>query len=237
MVDAPPRDVGHVQQAVDAAEIDEGAVVGDVLDHAFENLAFLETGKQLGALLGPRFFQNGAAGNDDIAASAIHLEDLERLGLAHQRADVADRTDVDLAARQERDGARKINRETALYPTEDGAADTLIVLERLFQLRPSFLAPRALAAQHRFAVAILHPLEIDVDPVADLNLRLLAGGGEFLELDPSFGLEPHIDQDRVAIDGQHGAFDDRAFRQLAVGKCFLEKSGEVLGCRGNIAAG
>ena len=32
MVDAPPGDVGDVQQAVDAAEVDERAIVGDVLD-------------------------------------------------------------------------------------------------------------------------------------------------------------------------------------------------------------
>ena len=31
MVDAAPRDVGDVQQAIDAAQIDEGAVIGDVL--------------------------------------------------------------------------------------------------------------------------------------------------------------------------------------------------------------
>ena len=36
MVDAPPGDVGDMQQAVDAAQIDEGAVIGDVLDHARE---------------------------------------------------------------------------------------------------------------------------------------------------------------------------------------------------------
>ncbi len=50
MVDAPPRDVGDVQQAVDAAQIDEGAVIGDVLDDAGEDLAFLEAGDQLRAL-------------------------------------------------------------------------------------------------------------------------------------------------------------------------------------------
>ena len=42
MVDALPAHVGDVQQAVDAAEVDERAVVGDVLDHAFEDLAFLQ---------------------------------------------------------------------------------------------------------------------------------------------------------------------------------------------------
>ncbi len=86
VVDAPPGDVGDVQQAVDAAEIDEGAVVGDVLDHAVEDLAFLEALDQLGALLGAGLLQHGAARDDDVAARAVHLEDLERLRRAHQRA-------------------------------------------------------------------------------------------------------------------------------------------------------
>src|SRR5688572_15422334 len=34
MLDAPPREIGDVQQAVDATEVDEGAVIGDVLDDA-----------------------------------------------------------------------------------------------------------------------------------------------------------------------------------------------------------
>ena len=98
VVDAAPGDVGDMQQAVDAAEIDERAVVGDVLDHAVDDLAFLEVRDQLRAGLGAGLFENGAARHDDVAAAAVHLEDLERLRHAHQRGDVADRADVDLAS-------------------------------------------------------------------------------------------------------------------------------------------
>src|SRR4029077_1352978 len=104
VIDAPPRDVGDVQQAVDAAEVDECTVVGDVLDHAVDDLAFLEVLHQLLTLLGARLFEYGAAGNNDVAAAAVHLQDLERLRIVHQRADVADRPDIDLRARQERHG-------------------------------------------------------------------------------------------------------------------------------------
>ena len=114
VIDAPPRDVGDVQQAVDAAEVHERAVVGDVLDHAVDDLALFEVLHQLLALLGAGLFQHGAAGDDDVAAAAIHLQDLERLRHVHQRADVADRTDVDLAARQERHRAVEIDGEAAL---------------------------------------------------------------------------------------------------------------------------
>ena len=79
MVDAAPRHVGDVQQAVDAAQVDEGAVVGDVLDDAVDDLALCQPGDDLGALLGARLFQNLAARDDDVAAAAIHLQDLEGL--------------------------------------------------------------------------------------------------------------------------------------------------------------
>ena len=98
MIDAAPRHVGDVQQTVDAAEIDERAVVGDVLDEAVDDLALLEPGDDVGALLGARLFEHRPARHDDIAAPAIHLQDLERLLLVHQRPDVAHRADVDLAS-------------------------------------------------------------------------------------------------------------------------------------------
>ena len=42
VVDAAPAHVGDVEQAVDAAEVDERAVLGDVLDDALDDLALLE---------------------------------------------------------------------------------------------------------------------------------------------------------------------------------------------------
>src|SRR5262249_4128260 len=61
MRDAPPRHVGDMQEPVDAAKVDEGAVVGAVLDHAFDDLALLQTRHNLAALLGPRLLEHGAA--------------------------------------------------------------------------------------------------------------------------------------------------------------------------------
>ncbi len=72
-------DVGDVQQAVDAAEVHERTVVGDVLDHAFADFAFLQLLDELGALFGAGFFQDGATRDDDVAAGLVHLQDRERL--------------------------------------------------------------------------------------------------------------------------------------------------------------
>ncbi len=171
MVDAAPRDVGDVQQAVDAAEIDERTVIGDVLDHAVDHLTLFEVLHQLLALFGAGLFEHRAARDDDVAAAAIHLEDLERLRIVHQRADVADRTDIDLRARQEGHGAVEIDGEAALDLIEDDAVNLLVGVERLLELAPAFFAARLVARQHGFAERVLDALEIDLDLVADLDGR------------------------------------------------------------------
>ena len=86
VLDALVADVGDVQQAVDAAQVDEGAIVGDVLDHAVDHLALGQRLDQARALLGAGFFEDRAARHDDVAAAAVHLQDLERLRQVHQRA-------------------------------------------------------------------------------------------------------------------------------------------------------
>src|SRR5437764_3690312 len=113
MVDAAPRDIGDVQQPVYPAQIDEGAVIRDVLDHAGEDLALLEARHQLRALLGAALFEHGAARHDDVAARAVHLEDLERLRRTEQWADIAHRADIDLTARKECDGAVEVDGKPA----------------------------------------------------------------------------------------------------------------------------
>src|SRR5690606_31849205 len=151
MVDAAPRHVGDMEQAVDAAEVDERTVVGDVLDHALDHLTLFEVLDDLRALLCTALFEHGAARHDDVAAAAIHLEDLEGLRVVHQRRDVADRTDVDLRARQEGHGAVQIDREAALDLVEDDAFDALAGVELGFEADPAFLAASLLARQHGFA--------------------------------------------------------------------------------------
>src|SRR6185437_7598781 len=134
VVDALVGNVGDVEQAVDPAQIDEGAIVGDVLDHALDHLAFGERLYEARALLGAGFLEDRAARDDDIAAAAVHLQNLERLGDVPQRLDVADRADVDLATRQEGDGAAEIDGEAALDAAEDHALDAVAGLEFLLEL-------------------------------------------------------------------------------------------------------
>src|SRR5438128_2240396 len=227
VIDAPPGDVGDVEQPVDAAEIDEGSVVGDVLDHAVDDLALFEVLHQLLALLGPGLLEHGAAGDDDVAAAAIHFEDLERLRHVHQRGDVADRPDVDLAARQEGDGAVEIDRGAALDLVEDDALDLLVGLERLLEAAPALLPARLVAREHRFAERVLDPLQIHFDGVADFQLVLAARTGKFPQRNPAFGLQSDVDDGEILLDADDGAFDHGAFLQVAVIERFFEQLGEI----------
>ena len=137
-------------------------------------------------------------------------------GDAEQRRDIAHRADIDLAAGQERDGAGEIDGEAAFDAAEDHAVDALIRLEALLQQGPRFLAARLLARELRFAVLVFHPLEIDLDGVAGLDLRLPARRGKFAQRDAAFRFQADIDQHRIVFDGEHPAFDDGSFNPLAV---------------------
>src|SRR5579863_1077282 len=228
MIDAPPRDVGDMQEAVDAAQVHEGAVVGDVLDHAVDDLALFEVLHQLLALLGAGLFEHGAARHHDVAAPAVHLEDLERLRHVHERGHVADRPDIDLAARQERHRAVEIDREPALDLVEDDALDLLVALEGLFELAPAFLPARLVAREHRLAERVLDPLQIDLDGIADLELARPARPGKLPQRHPAFGLEADIDDGDILLDADDGPLDDGPFLQIAVTERFVEQRGEIL---------
>ncbi len=231
VIDAPPGDIGDVQQPVDAAEVDEGAVVGDVLDHAVDDLAFLEVLHQLLALLGARLFQHGAARHHDVAAAAIHLQDLERLRIIHQRRDIADRPDVDLAARQERHRAVEVDGEAALHLVEDDALDLLVAAEGLLELAPALLAACLVTRQHGLAERVLHPLEIDLDGVADLDLGLPARPREFADRHPALGLGADIYDRKILLDPDNGSLHHRALLGAALGEGLFEHFREIFARR------
>src|SRR5665811_1891231 len=98
--------------------------------------------------------------DDDIAAAAIHLEDLEGLRRVHQRRHVANGTNVDLAVRQEGHGTVEVDGESAFHTIEDDAFDLLGSLVFFLEPGPALLAARFLARQHGLAGRILNALKI-----------------------------------------------------------------------------
>src|SRR5687767_12890841 len=114
MANAAPAHVGDVQQTVETAQIDEGTEVGDVLDHAFADLADQELLDQLFALGLALLFQDHPAADHDVAAALVQLDDLELEGLTDQVFDIRNPTQCDLRSGQERVYAHQIHGHAAL---------------------------------------------------------------------------------------------------------------------------
>ncbi|MNZ54488.1 hypothetical protein D3C78_723890 [compost metagenome] len=227
MVDAAPCHVGNVQQAVDAAEVNERTVIGDVLDDAVNNLAFFEVLNDFRTLLGAGLFENRAARDNDVAATLVHLEDFEGLRVVHQRGNVADRTDVDLRTRKEGNSAVQIDGETTLDLIEDNAFDAFASFELGFELDPAFFAASLLARQNGFAESVFDALDVNFDFVADLQRAVLGLRAEFLQRYAAFNLEADVDDGNVLLDCRYDTLGNIAFGKIVRGKGFFEKRCEI----------
>ena len=214
VADAAPRHVGDVQQAVDAAEVDERAVVGDVLDRAAQHLALGERLERGLLLLGVLLLEERLAREDDVAALLVDLDDAHAQFLPAQRIEVADRPHVDLRAGQERADA-DVHGEAALDALDDAADDDLPVGVGLLDLVPDLHLLGLLARQHDVAFTILGALEQHVDGVARLHGDVAVLVEELVDRDETFGLVADVDDDVAFGDLQHGALDDLAFRHVA----------------------
>src|SRR3546814_17086630 len=71
-----PGPLGHVHEAVHAAEVDEGAEVDDAGDHAAADLAGLEGLEEVLALLALGLLEPGPAGQDHVVAVLVELCDV-----------------------------------------------------------------------------------------------------------------------------------------------------------------
>ena len=235
MLHAAPREIGDVQQTVDAAQIHERAVIGDVLDDAFDDRAFLQRLEQLLALFALVGFEHGTARHDHVVALAVELDDLEVHLLVFVRRRVLDRTDVDERAGKEGADAVHHDGEAAFHLAVDRALHDGALLEGLFELVPRRQALRLVAREARLAVAVFERFDGDADEVAGLGFDFAAVVAEFFGRNIAFGLEPGIDHDEVVVDAYHFGGDDLADAHFLAGEAFFEERGEAFvgrRCRG-----
>src|SRR5919109_3820075 len=117
-----------MEQAVHAAEIDEGTKVGDVLDHALSDLILLELLHQLLALAGALDLEDHAARYHDVSSTLVELDDLELVLLPEQLVDVRHATQCDLRAGEERVDTHEVDDDTTLDLLDERPFHWLIVL-------------------------------------------------------------------------------------------------------------
>jgi hypothetical protein len=223
MLDALPRHVGDVQQAIDAAQVDERTVVGEILDDALDGGALLQIVEQSGTLGAVLLFDHRAARYHDVVALLIELDDLEFERLVFQIRRIAYRPHIDQRTRQEGADIVDLDREAALDAAGDDTDHDFLLFESRFQPRPGARALRLLARQARLAGAVLDAVEGHFDGLADGNLDLTFFILELVGRYDRFGLQSDVDDDVVLADFDDQSVEDGAGANSLAGDALFKQ--------------
>ena len=220
MVDVRPRELGDVDQAVHAVEVDERAEVDDVRDLALDDVAGLEPVEDLLALLLALLFEHGAAREHDVVARAVELDHLAAELLAEELVEILDAADVDERRRQEAADA-EVEDQAALDDLDHAAVDRLAGLGGALDVLPGELEAGALLRQDQPAFGVLLREHERVDLVAERDLvgRVdRAADRELGDRDDALRLVADVDEDLVLVDAHDGAVHDLALVDLGEGR-------------------
>src|SRR5208283_2862090 len=169
MRQAPPGHVGDVQQAVNAAEVNERAVVGQVLHRAGNNAVFLQMLQGLVALLRLLFFQQLLTRCHDVAALLVQLDDADFNVVALHPVQVADGAQIDLRTGEKGACAEDINRQPPLDAINNAGGYRSLVVEGLLNLVPCAQPLRLLVREVDVAFFGVAGLAHDGDLVTALH--------------------------------------------------------------------
>ena len=197
VTDPAPGHIGDMEQPVDTAQIDEGPVVGEVLEDAFHLEALLEDFHRPVLGLLPLLLQQHPPGQHYVAALAVELDDFHLELLADECLKVSYGAQVDLAAWQKRPQPH-IDGQPALDAREDAALHGGPIIEGLVQIVPDQYPVGLLLRKHDHPVGVFRALQEDVDCVA--YFEVASPVGELVEWNEPFGLVSHIHQDRIALN-------------------------------------
>src|SRR5437867_3939061 len=211
MADPTPAHVGHVQQPVDPAEIDEGAVVGDVLHGAGEHHALGQHLERVLLLLLALLLEDRAAREHDVAAAAIELDDLRPDRLAHHGGQILHRPEIDLRARQEGFDP-DVDGEAALDDLDHPPLDRRGFLVGLGDRVPDLDLVGLVLGEDDEPFGVLLGLEVDLDLLAHLRQRAVAV--ELLDRDRSLALVAHVHDHLARADVDVTAADDLTLLEL-----------------------
>ncbi len=224
-----PAHVGDVEQAIEAAHIDERAVVGEVLDDAGEDGAFFEGGERDCLLRVLLFFEDFLAGDDDVAALLVQLDDADFDLGADVAVEVADGANFNLRAGQECLDA-DVDGEAALDARDDHALDGGLGVGSLFELVPNLVTQGLLVADE-IAAFLLFALHDDFDHVAHVELGRAGVVENLIQRNETLGLEADVDDGMLVGDLDDGAGDDSLFGGHEPGRRLFRRPARGRSCR------
>ena len=185
--------LADVQEAIDAADIHEGAVVHHAGDRAAPHLSLSQLGEHL---LPRRFFlalDDVAAADDQIFLVAIELRHLGRHPLADKGRDVFLKNDIDLSSRHERSHALHLQLQAAFVHAGDSSFDNLAD----FQIVPGDIRGQCAAAgEDEQPLARVIALDVEFHVLADVG-----DGFELRQRGDPLALAAQIDKNVIFANG------------------------------------
>ena len=192
MVDVLPRQLADVDEAVHAAEVDERTERDDRRDHAGADVARLEVGEEVLALLLLRLLQVAAAGEHDVVAVLVELDDL---GLQHAPdvgLQVTHPAQLDERRRQEARRPMSMMRPpltTSMTGPSTTPSDSLIlsIVPQARSYCARFLESSSrpsLSSLVRTSASSSSPIFTTSKGLTSLRMRQLAGGDDTSDLYP-----------------------------------------------------
>src|SRR5690606_4334195 len=227
VVDVLPGQLGHVDEAGHAAQVDEAAEVDDARHAALADLARLEVGEEVLALLALGLLEPRPPGEHDVVAVLVELDDLGLERLADVRLQVADPAQLDERGGQEAEQA-DVEDQAALDDLDDRAGDDAVLVLDALDVAPGPLVLGPLLGQDEPAVLVLLGEDEGLDLVAqrhDLVGVDVVADRELTAGDDALGLVADVEQDLVPIDPDHRALDDVAV--LDRDECGVDGVGEA----------
>ena len=166
VTEATPSHIGDVEETVESVEVDEGTEFGEIFDTAFDLGALVEVRQELGAFFITLFFDQFAAGENNVFAIFIQLHDAALESLAEEFPKVFRGVDIDLG------GGKKgfdsdVEHEAAFDDASDDALDGFAPLAEFENLVPILFVGGFLAGEDDLAVFVLKPFEKNLDLLAD----------------------------------------------------------------------
>src|ERR1700685_819061 len=225
----PPGHVGNVQQAVDAAEIHKGAVVGEILDHSSQNRSLFQMLQSFGSLFTLLSFEHLLARDHDVAAFLVQLNDCNFERLSLHRIEIAGRTQISLGAGEKCHRPHNVDGEATLDALHHCGANRLLLVIGFLNLIPraqllSFLVREVDVAFLSFTL-IAHYINFVAGLESGLALKIQhLGQGQH-----AFGLGADVHDNM-----RTGAFQDGAFEDFALAASLFTFRGEALQRRSEV---
>ena len=196
MLHVSPAQVGHMDQAVHAAQIHESAEVGQTANDALDHFALSQLAPSFGLAGFVFFLDHRAAAADDPLLLLVQLDDLQLQGLTDELADLFHVAVGELRRRHERADAVHGADQAALDDFLAHTLDVFAVVVLFDKLgKGLFVQDVALRKQYiAFAVVDLDDLHFDFI----VQLHIL--GNQVFALDQSVRLEANVDANFIVRD-------------------------------------